>query len=128
MSPAKFIALLALLGAGPAQAVAQVATNRMPESFHAQMESAGHNGFHSNLGVMPAGTNSLKQLPPVDQGRLLTLAPADASKPGWSFWKNAGIKYVGRNSDPINFLAPSTLVPYSALSKFEYDIAYSFDF
>jgi hypothetical protein len=99
----------------------------MPEPFQALMEKAGYAIVQTNL-VSPApGTNSLRHLPLIERNQF---APFDspAKKAGWSLWNNTSIKHVSRNNDPVNLLAPTTLSPYTALSQFEYDITYSFNF
>jgi len=124
----RLIAVLVLLPAGGMRADDMAATNQMPDSFHALMETAGYGVGQTLLDQPLPGTNDLKYLPPIDKSRLMTLRPPPGSKSGWSFWNNTNVKYVGRNNDPINFLAPTTLAPYTTLSKYEYDITYSFDF
>jgi hypothetical protein len=122
------IIVLALLNAGLAKADDYAATNRMPVPIHILMESEGYNiVVKTNLDLPAPDTNSIRYLQLVENPRLIPLKPPE-KKTGWSFWNNTSIKYVGQNADPVSIFAPSTLKPYTALSQYEYDITYSFDF
>jgi hypothetical protein len=127
MKGIRIIALLALLNAGLLKAADFTETNRMPEPVHALMEKAGYAIVQTNL-VSPAqDTNSLRYLPLIERNQF-TPFETPATKAGWSFWNNTSIKHISRNTDPVNIFAPATLSPYTALSQFEYDITYSFNF
>ena len=120
------ISLLALLAVAPAMAVDLAGTNQMPAPVHALMETAGYGVVPDSLPV--AGTNLLKDLPPIEASRLRPLE-LPVQKAGWSLWNNTGIKYAGKgNNAPVNVFAPASFSLYSALSQFEYDVNCSFEF
>lgn len=121
------IILLALASTGLLKAGGFIGTNNMPEPFHALMETEGYALVQTNLDLPAPGTNSLRNLPVIEQKRFVLIKPS-TGKAGWTFWDNASVKYVGKNTDPINIFQPSTLTPFAALSKFEYNINYSFNF
>ena len=121
----RMFALPALLAAAPAMAGDLAETNQMPAPIHALMETAGYGVVPTNLPV--AGTNLLKNLPPLETSRL-RLLELPVQKSGWSLWNNTGIKYAGKGAEPVNIFAPTTLSLYTALSQFEYDVSYSFEF
>ena len=122
----KRIWLISLLAAAPGMAGDDAGTNRMPQPFHALMETAGYGVVQTNLPV--SGTNLLKNLPPIEKSRLAPLE-LPMQKTGWSLWNNTGIKYAGKgNNTPVNVFAPASFSLYSALSQFEYDVNCSFGF
>jgi hypothetical protein len=121
------ITLLIPLNASLAGVADYSATNQMPTPVHALMEQAGYGVVQSNVAIPAPDSNSLRQLPPIDQHRLRPLQ-RPVPKAGWNFWGNTGVKYIHRNRDLMNLLAPTPLTAYSALSQLEYDVTYSFDF
>ncbi len=118
--------LLALLVTCPGLAYDLADTNQMPHPIHTLMESAGYVVVQTN--VPPAAPNVLKQLPPIEPSKLRPLELPKPKKSGWSFWKNSTIKYAGKGPEPLNVFAPTSYSLYTALSQFEYDVTYSFDF
>jgi hypothetical protein len=121
------ITLLSVLNAGLVGAATLADTNRMPQSVHALMDATGHAVVTTNRVLAPPDTNSLRNLPPLKNARLILYKPTPR-KSSWSFWDSAHIKYIGANRDLLNYLAPAHLTSYTALAQFEYDFIYSFDF
>ncbi len=121
------LALLAWLIAGQAGADDLVDTNRMPLPVHELMETTGHALALTNRDLAPPDTDSLRHLPPIKFKRLTVLKPVP-TKSFWSFWESSHVKYIPLNHDPMNYLAPQHLQPYTALNQLEYDLIYSFDF
>ena len=123
----RIISLLALVSASRLVAGDYTDTNQMPAPIHALMETAGFALGRTNLDLPPAGTNSLRQLPVIEKAQLIRLE-VPATKTGWSLWNHSNVKYVGKNIDPINVFAPTSFSLYTALSQFEYDVSYTFEF
>ncbi|HEY5346067.1 MAG TPA: hypothetical protein VIK62_06960 [Verrucomicrobiae bacterium] len=121
------IVLLILLNAGLVKAADFAATNQMPSPVRVLMEQAGYVMVQTNSDIPAPDTNSLRYLPPIKKSRLRPLE-RPVQKNGWNFWDNTGVKYIHRNHDPMNLLAPAQPTPYSTLTQLEYDITYSFDF
>jgi hypothetical protein len=114
--------MMALLNAGPTKAGDYTGTNEMPAQIHNLMDSQGYAFNQKNFSIPKQNTNSLRNLQFIERQRFIPfLLPA--KKIGWSLWNNSNFKYVGRNTDQLSMLAP-----YAALSLYEYDITYSFDF
>ena len=127
MKRIRLFILPALLHAGLTRAGGYAETNRMPLPIHTLMEAGGY-GLPQNQLVRPeSDTNSFRNLPLTGKERLITLT-RPVPKPAWNFWNSASVKYVHRNKDPLNFVTPGTLIPYSALNQLEYDLMFSFDF
>ena len=99
----------------------------MPAPIHELMSNAGYGTIQTNLSFPASGTRLIGTLSPIEKSRLLPLE-LPIKKSGWSLWNNTGIKYAGKKTDPPNVFAPASLSLYTALSQFEYDITYSFDF
>ena len=121
------MAWLTLLNVGWVGADDFSATNHMPASVRVLMEKAGYGMVQTNTATVSSDPDSLRQLTPLKKSQLRPLE-RPIPKSGWSFWNGVGVKYVHHNHDPMNALAPASLTPYSALSQFEYDVTYSFDF
>jgi hypothetical protein len=127
MKSVMIITMLALLDAGLSRADDFIATNQMPKQIHRLMETEGYRINQASNAILLQTTNSLRDFGLIKNARLVPLE-IPAKKAGWNFWDNTSIKYVGRNTDPISILAPTKISPYTALSQYEYDITYSFDF
>jgi hypothetical protein len=121
------IVLLSVLNVGRTGAGVSADTNQMPQSVHALMDATGHAVVTTNRVLAPPDTNSLRNLPPLKNTRLILNKPAPR-KSSWSFWDSTHVKYIGANRDLLNYLAPAHLTSYTALAQFEYDFVYSFDF
>ena len=114
--------MMGLLIAGSARDGDYSGTNKMPAQVHNLIDSHGYAFSQKPLSLSKQNTNSLRNVPFIEPQRFIPfLLPAQ--KTGWSLWNNSNFKYVRRNTDPINLLAP-----FSALSLYEYDITYSFGF
>jgi hypothetical protein len=114
--------MMALVNTGPTKAGDCTETNAMPAPIHNLMDSHGY-AFDQNIFSLPRiNTDSLRSLPFIARQRMISFS-SPASKTGWNPWDNLSLKYVGRSTDQINVLAP-----FKALSLYEYDISYSFDF
>jgi hypothetical protein len=127
MNRIRMMALLALFLTGRAGADDLVGTNRMPLAVHNLMKTDGYALSLTNRDLAPLDTDSLRMLPPIKFNRLTLFKPVSPKSP-WSFWQSSHVKYVGLNRDPMNYLAPQHLQPYTVLNQLEYDIIYSFDF
>jgi hypothetical protein len=114
--------MLALLNPGPTKAGDYIGTNEMPAQIHNLMDSQGYAFDRKNFSLPEQNTNSLRNLPFPERQRFIPFS-LPARKTGWSLWNNSNFKYVGRSTDQISVFAP-----YAALSLYEYDINYSFDF
>lgn len=113
---------MALLNAGPTKAGDCIGTNEMPARIHHLMDSQG-SAFNQKYFSLPRqNTNWLRNLQFIKRQRFIPFS-SPVRKTAWSLWNNSSFKYVGRNYDKISVLAP-----YEALSLYEYDITYSFDF
>ena len=122
------MAALILLNVQLAVAGGLAETNQMPLPVHTLMDASGHVLVQTNLMLSsPENANSLRVLSPMKKTRFI-LFKRPAPKPRWNFWNNLGVKYVHRNHDPLNVVAPTQMTAYSALAQFEYDVTYSFDF
>ena len=114
--------MMALLNTGPTKARDYTVTNEMPVQFHNLMDSQGYAFNQREFSLPEQNTNSLRNFQFIERQRFNPFS-LPARKTGWSLWHNSSLKYVGRNYDQI-----SVLSPYAALSLFEYDITYSFQF
>ena len=114
--------VMALLTAGRLEAGEGAGTNTMPASIRNLMETKGYTIDLKKLIRSEPDTNSLRNLPSLDQQQF-PLLEVTTNKPGWSLWRNSDFKSVGRRTDQINLLTPA-----SALSQYEYDITYTFIF
>jgi hypothetical protein len=115
-------ALMALLNAVPSKAGDYTGTNEMPAQIHDLMDSQGYAFNQKNFSIPKLDTNSLGNLPVIKRQRFIAFT-LPAKKAGWSLWNNSSFKYVGRNYDQISVFAP-----YPVISRYEYDMTYSFDF
>ena len=113
---------MALLTAGLLKAADQTATNHLPVQFRNQMDAEGYSIDQTNFDVATADTNSLIRLPRVEKRRFIPLV-RPATKPGWSLLNHFNLHYVGNRADQVSLRSPS-----AALSHYEYDITYSFEF
>ncbi len=111
-----------MLNAGSVGAGDPAGTNEMPVQIHYLMDSQGYAMDPTPLSFPKPNTNSLRNLQFIVRQRYIPFA-FPIKKPGWSLLNNSKFKYVGRNNDQT-----SVLSPYAALSLYEYDISYSFDF
>ena len=118
----KMIAVMAFLHTGLAKAGDSIGTNNMPEQIRNLMDSEGYAFDRKTFVVPDQYTNSLRNLHFITRGPFALLV-VPVKKAGWSLWKNSSFKRVGSEYDQISILAPA-----SALSQYEYDISYSFDF
>jgi hypothetical protein len=116
-------ALMALLNAVPSKAGDYTGTNEMPAQIHYLMDSQGYAFNQKNFSIPKLDTNSLRNLPVIKCQRFIAFPSLPAKKTGWSLWNNSSLKYVDRNYDQIGMFAP-----YAVMSRYEYDITYSFDF
>ena len=122
MKDIRIIALMALLNAGLSKAGDYTATNNMPEQIHHMMDSEGYAFDQKHFSIPKQNTNSLRNVQFIERQRFIPFE-LPAKKADWSLWNNSNFKYVGRDTDQISLFAP-----YAALSQYEYDITYSFDF
>jgi hypothetical protein len=113
---------MALLTAGLAKARDNTGINNLPEQFRNRMDVEGYTFDQKNFGFPKQNTNSLRQLPFVERRRFIPFV-LPVKKSGWSLWNNSSFKYVGNKTDQISLLSSS-----AALSHYEYDITYSFEF
>jgi hypothetical protein len=114
--------MMALLNTGPTKAGDCTGTNEMPAQIRYLMDSQGYAFNQKSYSLPEQNTNSLRNLQCIGRQRFIPFS-LPARKIGWSLWNNSNFKYVGRNTDQISVLAP-----YAALSLYECDITYSFDF
>lgn len=113
---------MALLTTGFAKAGDNTGTNNLPEQFCNRMDAEGHTLDQTNFDFSTLRTNSLIRLPWVERRRFIPFV-LPVKKSGWSLWNNSSFKYVGNKTDQ-----PSLLSSSAALSHYEYDITYSFEF
>lgn len=122
MKHIRIVAMLAMLNAGLSKAGDYAATNKMPLQIHNLMEAEGYAIGQNGIGFPTQITNSLRNVQLIKKPQFIPLV-LTTKKTGWSLWNNSSVKYVGRNTE-----MPNTLAPYASLSQYEYDITYSFGF
>ena len=117
-----FAMMALLINAGPTKAGDCTGANEMPAEIHNLMNSQGYVFDQKTFNLPEQNTNSIRNLPFIERQRFIPFSLPER-KTSWSLWNNSSFKYVGRNYDQI-----SVLDPYAALSRYEYDISYSFHF
>jgi hypothetical protein len=122
MKGIRIIAVMALLNAGLLKAGDYTGTNNMPEQIHKLMDSEGYAFDQKHFSIPKQNKNLLKNVQFIEGQRFIPFVLA-AKKAGWSLWNNSNFKYVGRGTDQISVFAPS-----AAISQYEYDITYAFNF
>ena len=113
------VAVLALLSAGLSKASDVTETNVMPAHIRNLMETQGYAINQLTLGIPPHNTNSHGN---IQRGETTRFTPftIPKKKAGWNLWNNSSIRHVGRTDAPMNLSSP--------LTRYEYDITYSFTF
>jgi hypothetical protein len=114
------VAGLALLSAGWSKASDVTETNAMPTDFRNLMETRGYAINQPAFGISPHDTKSQAKIPSAERTRSILFTKPEKTA-GWNLWNNSRIRRVGRIEAPMNLSS-------SPLTRYEYDITYSFAF
>ena len=116
------IVFMALFHSGLAKAGDNAGTNHLSGQVRNLIDSGGSSFYQHYFNRPDRSTNWLGNLHFINRG---PFAPfyVPQEKAGWSLWNNSSFKSVGSNYDPLNVFEPSSL-----LTRYEYDISYTWEF
>ena len=114
------VTVLALLSVGLSKASDVTETNAMPADFRNLMKTQGYAINQPTFGIPPHNKKSQAKIPLAERTRSILFTKPEKTV-GWNLWNNSRIRRVGRIEEPMNLSS-------SPLTRYEYDITYSFAF